>query len=127
MRAKAKFPIKAEIAEKILSMNPADLTNEIARYQINIEAEKENIAKDPETIKLQDIYDSLYEEVVESDETVKQKKAELEQAKDEAITEKVIEAKQNLSACPYRDWETDRKSTRLNSSHSAKSRMPSSA
>ena len=30
------------------------------------------------------------------------------------------------NAC-YRDWETDRKSTRLNSSHSAKSRMPSSA
>ena len=28
---------------------------------------------------------------------------------------------------PYRDWETDRKSTRLNSSHSAKFRMPSSA
>ena len=27
----------------------------------------------------------------------------------------------------YRDWETDRKSTPLNSSHSAKSRMPSSA
>ena len=27
----------------------------------------------------------------------------------------------------YRDWETDRKSTRLNSGHSAKSRMPSSA
>ena len=35
-----------------------------------------------------------------------------------------------LGAIPrkrYRDWETDRKSTRLNSSHSAKSRMPSSA
>ena len=31
------------------------------------------------------------------------------------------------SATSYRDWETDRKSTRLNSSHSAKSRMPSSA
>ena len=31
-----------------------------------------------------------------------------------------------VGAC-YRDWETDRKSTRLNSSHSAKSRMPSSA
>ena len=27
----------------------------------------------------------------------------------------------------YRDWEQNRKSTRLNSSHSAKSRMPSSA
>ena len=27
----------------------------------------------------------------------------------------------------YRDWETDRKSTRLNSSHSGEPRMPSSA
>ena len=34
---------------------------------------------------------------------------------------------QQLITLPYRDWETDRKSTRLNSSHSAKSRMPSSA
>ena len=32
-----------------------------------------------------------------------------------------------LECLTYRDWETDRKSTRLNSSHSAKSRMPSSA
>ena len=32
-----------------------------------------------------------------------------------------------VMGCKYRDWETDRKSTRLNSSHSAKSRMPSSA
>ena len=30
-------------------------------------------------------------------------------------------------SCDYRDWETDRKSTRLNSSHSGESRMPSSA
>ena len=29
--------------------------------------------------------------------------------------------------CAYRDWETDRKSTRLNSSHRSLSRMPSSA
>ena len=28
---------------------------------------------------------------------------------------------------PYRDWETDRKSTRLNSSHITRSRMPASA
>ena len=28
---------------------------------------------------------------------------------------------------PYRDWETDRKSTRLNSSHITRTRMPSSA
>ena len=33
----------------------------------------------------------------------------------------------SLYLSKYRDWETDRKSTRLNSSHSAKSRMPSSA
>ena len=32
-----------------------------------------------------------------------------------------------LVAPAYRDWETDRKSTRLNSSHSGESRMPSSA
>ena len=31
-----------------------------------------------------------------------------------------------IKAC-YRDWETDRKSTRLNSSHLKLSRMPSSA
>ena len=31
------------------------------------------------------------------------------------------------SVLRYRDWETDRKSTRLNSSHSGESRMPSSA
>ena len=33
----------------------------------------------------------------------------------------------NSSKRPYRDWETDRKSTRLNSSHLKLSRMPSSA
>ena len=32
-----------------------------------------------------------------------------------------------VTASIYRDWETDRKSTRLNSSHSRASRMPSSA
>ena len=32
-----------------------------------------------------------------------------------------------LQISAYRDWETDRKSTRLNSSHSRASRMPSSA
>ena len=42
------------------------------------------------------------------------------------VTESSKENNQLLLLC-YRDWETDRKSTRLNSSHSAKSRMPSSA
>ena len=33
----------------------------------------------------------------------------------------------NIHDTGYRDWETDRKSTRLNSSHRSLSRMPSSA
>ena len=32
-----------------------------------------------------------------------------------------------LDKAGYRDWETDRKSTRLNSSHITRTRMPSSA
>ena len=39
----------------------------------------------------------------------------------------VEEAKQAKNERAYRDWETDRKSTRLNSSHRSLSRMPSSA
>ena len=34
---------------------------------------------------------------------------------------------QEVLGATYRDWETDRKSTRLNSSHSGEARMPSSA
>ena len=34
---------------------------------------------------------------------------------------------ERMSSSCYRDWETDRKSTRLNSSHRSLSRMPSSA
>ena len=36
-------------------------------------------------------------------------------------------SKGNKTKSVYRDWETDRKSTRLNSSHRSLSRMPSSA
>ena len=42
----------------------------------------------------------------------------------------ITKEKQHLDhshRAPYRDWETDRKSTRLNSSHRSLSRMPSSA
>ena len=39
----------------------------------------------------------------------------------------VIDIEKTLIALLYRDWETDRKSTRLNSSHSRAYRMPSSA
>ena len=76
---------------------------------------------------------------VKTDEP-KPKKEKREMKKDKDATKKVEEKKSltyeerwaklatDLEAAGrYRDWETDRKSTRLNSSHSAKSRMPSSA
>ena len=48
-----------------------------------------------------------------------------------AVLETVIDAVKSIFDKPdtpaYRDWETDRKSTRLNSSHRSLSRMPSSA
>ena len=43
------------------------------------------------------------------------------------LTTEVIQEIRNYVLDGYRDWETDRKSTRLNSSHSGESRMPSSA
>ena len=43
------------------------------------------------------------------------------------ITLNIDDVAPTQTGSAYRDWETDRKSTRLNSSHSAKSRMPSSA
>ena len=38
-----------------------------------------------------------------------------------------VTSKDGKAYAEYRDWETDRKSTRLNSSHITRSRMPSSA
>ena len=44
------------------------------------------------------------------------------------VLEKIInQRRKNQIKNIYRDWETDRKSTRLNSSHRSLSRMPSSA
>ena len=42
------------------------------------------------------------------------------------IENRIQLSRENIEAL-YRDWETDRKSTRLNSSHRSLSRMPSSA
>ena len=47
---------------------------------------------------------------------------------DNELKERTIDNKvKESSLMPYRDWETDRKSTRLNSRHRSLSRMPSSA
>ena len=43
------------------------------------------------------------------------------------VNDKPIKLNEKKSYYDYRDWETDRKSTRLNSSHEIPSRMPSSA
>ena len=40
---------------------------------------------------------------------------------------KILDFIEDKNGVVYRDWETDRKSTRLNSSHLKLSRMPSSA
>ena len=44
-----------------------------------------------------------------------------------AIEVSVVNNVREFNSLAYRDWETDRKSTRLNSSHRSLSRMPSSA
>ena len=46
--------------------------------------------------------------------------------KEEKLSE-LEKANKLIQEKTYRDWETDRKSTRLNSSHRSLSRMPSSA
>ena len=43
------------------------------------------------------------------------------------ITHELWKEAMSMIDVAYRDWETDRKSTRLNSSHRSLSRMPSSA
>ena len=51
-----------------------------------------------------------------------------EKPKEEIAKEVITPKRKYFMPDPgYRDWETDRKSTRLNSSHITRSRMPSSA
>ena len=65
-------------------------------------------------------FDKVLQDVVaKKDQEISKRDRIIEQYK---VETPILEA-----ASEYRDWETDRKSTRLNSSHSAKSRMPSSA
>ena len=45
----------------------------------------------------------------------------------DTMSKRVYANNNDLASPTYRDWETDRKSTRLNSSHRSLSRMPSSA
>ena len=56
--------------------------------------------------------------------SIKKKASELYQPTNEQTARKIYDF---VISILYRDWETDRKSTRLNSSHRSLSRMPSSA
>ena len=67
-----------------------------------------------------------------SDKTKKElqessRKGTIKNWQNEEYRKKVITNKTGVERDCYRDWETDRKSTRLNSSHITRSRMPSSA
>ena len=72
----------------------------------NLKSSKLNIEEQTRVLTL--TLSKLHEEIWKIDN-----EAQTEKTKQEATT--------------YRDWETDRKSTRLNSSHITRSRMPSSA
>ena len=56
-------------------------------------------------------------------ESASKKASELAAAIDAYVDARIA----GITGVTYRDWETDRKSTRLNSSHITRSRMPSSA
>ena len=102
--------------------------------KINLTHSQEIINND-ETDITEEVLNSSTEEALESSLTYdKDEDSELEFYIPTAIPhwltlmmEEEIEQMEEDIEELYRDWETDRKSTRLNSSHSAKSRMPSSA
>ena len=82
--------------------------------------EKRDGEKEMEFVKLCEMFEDM--------EKVKLDRAKLFrmlEKKDLARSYMVIEERDGGTV--YRDWETDRKSTRLNSSHITRSRMPSSA
>ena len=65
---------------------------------------------------------------VNNDEEHIEKAKEIAELLNIQLTRKNKSILENSKEKPiYRDWETDRKSTRLNSSHRSLSRMPSSA
>ena len=57
----------------------------------------------------------------------KDSKGYLRRIRPEEMATRTVMKKITKDELGYRDWETDRKSTRLNSSHEIPSRMPSSA
>ena len=72
--------------------------------------------------KLSEISTIMNREIQSLEPEIRAKKLALKEFTIDTFTNLIRQAQGT-----YRDWETDRKSTRLNSSHSGESRMPSSA
>ena len=80
-------------------------------------------------------YNNIVQAVIDAEPELKlrleeQNKPSVKITMDVQPPEKNIKQEKNpvyIYSSTYRDWETDRKSTRLNSSHITRSRMPSSA
>ena len=106
-----------------LTRNQADAKKlefgQIKQGTKNLEKAWEQIDANIESINLDN---SVKRQTIET--MVQQAQANLQKTMAEIVTEKM---RGKLSEGLYRDWETDRKSTRLNSSHRSLSRMPSSA
>ena len=86
--------------------------------------------KDPLDLTAQDIIQRLFPKkmlkIVGSNPSLVDKYLKQYEV-NESIKDITNDIKKEIAHDLYRDWETDRKSTRLNSSHSGESRMPSSA
>ena len=76
------------------------------------------------------VYESRAKKTLATLENTMKKLSELQDNIKNKVVTNVDDASKklmNILTEGYRDWETDRKSTRLNSSHSGEARMPSSA
>ena len=93
--------------------------NEFAYYPENPKSIRQKISEQYHKGENPELKGAI-ERMLGNPEQIKVEPVQNESPKQKELTEQQI-------AGMYRDWETDRKSTRLNSSHSAKSRMPSSA
>ena len=96
--------------------------NKVAEdWRVKFEASESNYAAMQSKLSHMD---TLLKQVADMKKIILEKDAEIAELKS---PKKVINTKAKKKDGPYRDWETDRKSTRLNSSHRSLSRMPSSA
>ena len=112
-------------------MEVAELRNDIAQIQENLadlQGQKEQLEIDYEQEKkrfeeIKELRSTLNDEIVKEKslfqlQTEVEKQRELlREGKEEAEKAKALAKIESDRVIDYRDWETDRKSTRLNSSH----------